>query len=75
MLVCAYVCLSVVSRAAWEGDLASIRLGLIWAVPLLSVQGLQRTELQTGGTWGWPVSVSFHLIWGLPVKELVLFPP
>lgn len=25
MLVCAYVCLSVVSRAAWEGGLASIR--------------------------------------------------
>lgn len=73
MLVCAYVRLSVVSRAAWEGDLASIRQGLIGAVPLLLVQGLQRTELQTGGSWGWPVS--FHLVWGLPVKELVLFPP
>lgn len=31
MLVCVFVCLSVESRAAWEGDVASIRLGLIWA--------------------------------------------
>lgn len=48
MLACVHVCLSVVSRAAWEGDMASIRLGFIWARPLLSVQGLWRAELQMG---------------------------
>lgn len=48
MLACVCVCLSVVSRAAWEGDMASIRLGLIWAGPLLSAQGPWRTELQMG---------------------------
>lgn len=48
MLACVCVCLSVVSRAVWEGDMASIRLGLIWAGPLLSAQGPWRTELQMG---------------------------
>lgn len=51
--VCMRVCLSVVSRAAWGGNVASIRLGLIFAGQcLLSVQGLQRTELQMGDSWG-----------------------
>lgn len=40
MLACVYVCVSVVSKAAWKGAMASIRLGRFWAVPLLSVQGL-----------------------------------
>lgn len=51
MLVCVSMCLSVVSRAAWEGDTASVRPDLIWAGQCLfcqSRQGLGRTELQTG---------------------------
>ena len=51
MLVCVDMCLSVVSRAAWEGDTASVRPELIWAGQCLfcqSRQGLGRTELHTG---------------------------
>ena len=52
MLVCVYVCLSMVSRTAWKGDRASIGPGSIWAGQCLFCQfrqGLGKTEIQTGG--------------------------